>query len=64
VSQTDSLVTYCEALQDDYPRAKRCLAAMRRSGRDVHFNAYIGLRRLRIEVARPAVAVVRWLVTA
>lgn len=49
----DKIIHHCELIQDEYPHAKRCLTAMRRSGRDVTFNGYIGYRRLRLLVATP-----------
>jgi hypothetical protein len=58
---SESLVRYCEYLKDDLPHAKRCLAAMRRSGRDVYFNGHLATRRLSIEISKPMTIIVRWL---
>lgn len=52
--RTDDLVALCVALHDDEPSARRCLSAMRRSGRDINFDAHIGARRLVIIAAKAA----------
>lgn len=52
----DRLVSYCIALEDEYPHARRGLSALRRSRRDVQFNGYIGAKRIRLIVAKPIVA--------
>lgn len=51
--RTDKIVEACEVLEGELPRAKRALVAARRSGRDKMFNAYIAVRRLKLEVVGP-----------
>ena len=48
----DHIVHVCGILQEDLPRAKRALCAARRSGRDVRFNAYIGMKRIQMETVK------------
>jgi len=59
--RADDLVHACVILEDELPRAKRALCAARRSGRDVNFNAYVAIKRIRAEVSKPAVALLRWI---
>lgn len=61
--RTDKIVDACVDLADELPRAKRALIAARRSGRDVQFNAYLAVRRIKLEVARPVVGLLDWLVS-
>lgn len=53
--RTDKIVEVCESLQDEMPRAKRALCAARRSRRDIQFNAYLGVKRIKILIAKPAI---------
>jgi hypothetical protein len=59
--RTERIVDACVLMQDELPRAKRALSAARRSRRDVNFNAYVAVKRLKLEVAKPAVALLDWL---
>lgn len=54
--RTDKIVDACETMQDELPRAKRALCAARRSRRDVQFNAYVAVKRLKLDVAKPIIA--------
>lgn len=56
--KTDSIVDACADMQDELPRAKRALCAARRSGRDKTFNAYLAVKRLKLEVAKPSLAII------
>ncbi|WP_284984278.1 hypothetical protein [Arthrobacter sp. efr-133-TYG-118] len=60
-ARTDDLVTLCLVLYDDEPRARRCLSALRRSGRDVQFNAYLAQRRLALMAAKMFMPIVIFL---
>lgn len=60
--RTDKIVEVCESLQDELPRAKRALCAARRSGRDIQFNAYLGVKRLKLIIAKPAIGLLDRLV--
>jgi hypothetical protein len=51
--KTDKLVQACEVLEPDYPRAKRALVAMRRSGRDRMFSGHVAWRRIQLAFAKP-----------
>lgn len=53
--RTDKIVDVCVDLAEELPRAKRALVAARRSGRDVQFNAYLAVKRIKLEVARPVI---------
>ena len=51
----DRIVRVCESLADkDDRRFNRCLIALRKSGRDVQFNGYIGAKRIRNVICIPA----------
>ena len=54
--KSDTLVRVCEDW--DYAPARRCLSAMRRSGRDVYFTGHLALRRLQLEFAKVAAPIV------
>lgn len=56
--RTDKILEVCAALEGELPRAKRALVAARRSGRDGQFNAYLAFKRIKLEVAKPMLAVV------
>jgi len=59
----DRIARTCELLADeDDRRFNRCLVALRRSGRDVQFNGYIGYKRLRNLAIIPAYWVLNKLV--
>jgi len=61
----DRMARTCELLADeDDRRFNRCLVAMRRSGRDVQFNGYIGYKRIRNIVIIPVCWVLNKLVSA
>jgi hypothetical protein len=55
--RTDKIIEACDAMQDELPRAKRALCAARRSGRDRMFNAYLGVKRIKLVVAAPTTRV-------
>jgi hypothetical protein len=55
--RTDKIIDVCIDLEDELPRAKRALVAARRSGRDRMFNAYVSIRRAKLEIARPILKV-------
>jgi hypothetical protein len=55
--RTEKIIEGCTALADEMPRAKRALVAARRSGRDVQFNAYLAIKRIKLDVAKPAIFV-------
>lgn len=50
----DNLAHHCTLVEDIDPHAKRCLSAMRRSGRDRMFTGHIGQRRLAILAVKTA----------
>jgi len=58
--RNDKIVEVCVDLEDELPRAKRALTAARRSGRDVQFNAYLAVKRIKLEVARPVLKLLDW----